>query len=112
MRGLRRSPLASRSRSVPSAFGSGGRWTSLSGAGRIWSFAIYEHAFHEAFRDELPYACVLVELAEGPALIARAVGIEPDELAIGMRVEAVFPEVAPGIRLLGFAPAADPQSAT
>jgi uncharacterized OB-fold protein len=90
----------------------GGRWTPLSGAGRIWSVAIYEHAFDEAFRDELPYACVLVELAEGPSLIARAVGIEPEELEIGMCVEAVFPEVAPGIRLLGFAPVADPQSAT
>lgn len=96
----------------PECLYAGGRWTRLSGAGRIWSFAIYEHAFHEAFRDELPYACVLVELAEGPALIARAVGIDPDELAIGMQVEAVFPEVAPGIRLVGFAPAADPQSAT
>ena len=90
----------------PECLTEGGTWSDLPGAGAVWSFAVYEHAFHVAFREEVPYACVLVELDAGPRMIGRAEGVAPEQLAIGMRVEAVFPEVAPGLRLVSFAPAA------
>jgi uncharacterized OB-fold protein len=90
----------------PECLTEGGAWSDLSGSGAVWSVAVYEHAFDPTFADELPYACALVELDEGPRLIGRA----PLGTAIGARVEAVFPEVAPGVRLVCFAPAglADP----
>ena len=68
---------------------------------------MYEHAYHPAFRDELPYACALVELDGGPMIVSRLVDVDPDEAAIGMRVEAVFPEAAGGVRLVCFAPLTD-----
>ena len=89
----------------PECLAEGGRWTNVPGTGSVWSVAVYEHAFHPAFRDELPYACALVELDAGPGLIARLVDVEPDAVGIGMRVAAVFPEVAAGVRLVCFAPA-------
>ena len=64
-------------------------------AGAVWSVAVYEHAYHPAFRDELPYACALVELDGGPTIVSRLVDVDPAEAEVGMRVEAVFPEVAP-----------------
>jgi hypothetical protein len=88
----------------PQCLTAGGRWTDLPTTGAVWSVAIYEHAYHPAFRDEVPYACALVELDAGPRLIGRVVGAPPDEIEIGERVSAVFPEVAPGIRLVYFEP--------
>ena len=34
---------------------------------------VYHHAYHEAFRDRLPYNVALVELDEGPRLITNIV---------------------------------------
>ena len=43
---------------------------------------IYHHAYHEAFRERLPYNVTLVELDEGPRLITNVVN--PDA---GLKVE-------------------------
>ena len=37
------------------------------------SWVIYHHAYHEAFKDRLPYNVALVELDEGPRLITNIV---------------------------------------
>jgi uncharacterized OB-fold protein len=87
----------------PECLAAGGRWTDLPRQGTVWSIAVYEHAYHPAFRDELPYTCVLVELDAGPMIVSRLVG---GDAGIGMRVEAVFPAVE-GVRLVCFAPQAD-----
>jgi uncharacterized OB-fold protein len=44
-----------------------------SGKGRVISWVIYHHAYHEAFKDRLPYNVALVELDEGPRLITNIV---------------------------------------
>ena|SRR5436305_740853 len=48
-------------------------WAQASGNGRVISWVIYHHAYHEAFRDRLPYNVALVELDEGPRLITNIV---------------------------------------
>jgi len=48
-------------------------WTTASGKGRVISWVVYHHAYHEAFRDRLPYNVTLVELDEGPRLITNIV---------------------------------------
>jgi uncharacterized OB-fold protein len=82
----------------------GGDWETVDGAGTVWSVAVYEHAFHPAFRDELPYVCALVELDAGPRLVSRLVDVAPDGRGIGLRVRPVFHEVAPRTTLVWFAP--------
>ena len=51
-------------------------WTQASGTGRVISWVIYHHAYHEAFKERLPYNVTLVELAEGPRLITNIVNPE------------------------------------
>jgi uncharacterized OB-fold protein len=51
-------------------------WQQASGKGRVISWVIYHHAYHEAFRDRLPYNVALVELDEGPRLITNIVNPE------------------------------------
>jgi uncharacterized OB-fold protein len=92
----------------PECLTEGGRWTDLPLQGTVWSVAVYEHAYHPAFREELPYTCALVELDGGPSLVTRLVDVDPTDVEIGMPVSAVFPEVAGGIRLVCFAPVTAP----
>jgi len=51
-------------------------WTEASGKGRVVSWVIYHHAYHEAFKAKLPYNVALVELDEGPRLITNIVNPE------------------------------------
>jgi len=48
-------------------------WADASGKGRVISWVVYHHAYHEAFHDRLPYNVALVELDEGPRLITNIV---------------------------------------
>jgi len=68
-------------------------WTKASGRGRIVSWVVYHHAYHEAFKARLPYNVTLVELDEGPRLITNIVN--PDqgnglavERPVELRIEA------------------------
>ncbi len=88
----------------PECLAPGGDWETVDGTGTVWSVAVYEHAFHPALEDELPYVCALVELDAGPRLVSRLVDVEPDGRGIGLRVRPAFREVAPGVTLVWFAP--------
>jgi uncharacterized OB-fold protein len=60
-------------------------WVDDSGAGSIWSFAVYHRAFTKPFADLLPYNVALVELDSGPRLITNVLDVEPDQLHVGAR---------------------------
>jgi len=62
-------------------------WTELSGRGRIHSWTTTHHAFHPAFRDELPLVLVTVDLDEGVRALGRWRG---GELTLGAAVQAHF----------------------
>jgi uncharacterized OB-fold protein len=68
----------------PECLEAGWEWTTASGKGRVVSWVVYHHAYHEAFRDRLPYNVALVELDEGPRLISNIVN---PEHAGGIRAE-------------------------
>lgn len=70
----------------------------LSGKGRVYSFTIIEgpgappeFADEAAFKGAYPVA--LVELDEGPRIVAQLVGVPLKDIAIGMRVEAVLRKI-------------------
>jgi uncharacterized OB-fold protein len=47
------------------------KWETAQGGGRLKSWVVYHVAFHEAFRDRLPYNVAIVQLDEGPSLITN-----------------------------------------
>lgn len=49
-------------------------WEKASGRAKIISWVVYHSAYHEAFRDRLPYIVAIVELDEGPRLITNFIG--------------------------------------
>lgn len=79
-------------------------WVELSGLGRLHSWTVTHHAFHPAFVDAVPYALVTVDMDEGVRALGRLGGIQPADLAIGMRLRATFPLAADGFGRLTFVP--------
>jgi len=67
-------------------------WTESAGVGRIYSFVVFHRVYHPAFEQEVPYTVAIVELDEGPRLIANIVGTKPDAVRCDMRVRVVFEE--------------------
>jgi uncharacterized OB-fold protein len=63
----------------------------ISGAGTVYSYTISRHTAEAAWQDELPYLTVVVELDEGPRIVAAAVTDDPTTVRIGQRVH-VIPE--------------------
>lgn len=87
--------------------GAGLGWRELSGAGTVYTYTVVRHPTHFAFADKIPYILAIVELAEGPRLVTALTGVEPDEVRGGQPVRAVFREVADGVTLPYFEPAAE-----
>ena len=62
-------------------------WVPTSGRGQVFSFGVVNRAPSPAWKSEVPYAVLLVELEEGPIFPSRLSGHAPPNLAVGMRVE-------------------------
>ena len=65
------------------------------GRGRIESVAVVTQAVHPLLADRVPYAIVLVSVADAPGILiaGNVVGKEPDAVEIGEHVRVVFEEV-------------------
>lgn len=63
----------------------------VSGAGTVFTFAIYRRTYHPAI--PAPYVVALIELREGPRLISNVVGCAPEEVRVGMEVRVRFDNV-------------------
>ncbi|MDA8275782.1 MAG: bifunctional MaoC family dehydratase N-terminal/OB-fold nucleic acid binding domain-containing protein [Actinomycetota bacterium] len=74
-----------------------------SGRGRIFSFVVNHHPQVPAF--DYPLVVALVELEEGTRLVANVSGIAPDEVTIGMAVEARVEHFDADLALPVFVPA-------
>lgn len=80
-------------------------WLRCSGRGTVYSFTVTHQNQAPGFREDLPYVLAIVELAEGPRVMTNVVGCAPGAVRIGMAVEVVFEDVAPGVTLAKFRPA-------
>jgi uncharacterized protein len=62
------------------------------GEGRVESVAVVTQAVHPLLADSVPYAIVLVSIADAPGILiaGNIVGTPPDAVRIGDRVRVVF----------------------
>ena len=89
----------------PACLSSAVEWARASGRATVHTFTVTHQNQAPGFREELPYVLAVVELAEGPRIMTNVVGCPPDTVRIGMPLEVVFDDVAPGITLPKFRPA-------
>jgi len=57
-------------------------WRRAGGRGRLHAFCIQHTTPLPEFRELVPFVTALVELEEGPRIMSRLVGVEPDPTAI------------------------------
>jgi hypothetical protein len=80
-------------------------WVRCKGAGKIYTFTVTNQNQASGFRDSLPYVMAWVDLDEGLKMLTNIVDCPPQEVKIGMPVEAVFEDVTPEVTLVKFRPA-------
>ncbi len=78
-------------------------WIDAAGTGVVYSFSI-TRAASGTWKGALPYVLALVELDEGPRILTNIVGIDVDDVRIGMAVKVVFEDAIEGSALYRFAP--------
>jgi uncharacterized protein len=72
-------------------------WATSGGAGEIYSWTVVYRPVTAEFTP--PYAPAIVTLDEGYQMLTNIVGIAPEQLAIGMRVQVQFHGVDSGLTL-------------
>jgi len=80
-------------------------WFTASGAATLYSYVI-NHRPAPGFEDESPYAIAVVQLAEGPRMMANLTGVPntPEDLELDMPLRVTF-ERRGAVSLPQFAPA-------
>lgn len=64
------------------------QWRPSAGRAKLISWVVYHTAYHEAFKDRVPYVVACVELDEGPRLLTNLIDdVPPKRLAIDARLQ-------------------------
>ncbi|MFJ4457161.1 OB-fold domain-containing protein [Pseudomonas sp. NPDC089392] len=78
-------------------------WREVSGQATLYSFTVARIPTLPDFIDEMPQKLAVVELAEGVRVNTTLVGLEEDQIRIGMPLQPVFAQIdGKGTRLLRF----------
>ena len=73
-----------------------------SGRGTVHSFSVVHRAPGPAFKADVPYAVLLVELEEGPRMISTYVDGSPDDVGFDMPVMLAFDKITEEVTLPRF----------
>ena len=71
-------------------------WVDVRGTGRVHSFSVIRRASDPAFASRVPYVVALIELDEGPRMMANVVGDDALAVAIGDPVKVTFEDRGSG----------------
>ena len=75
-------------------------WQRMSGQGTVWTFTeVHVPFYDDTWADDVPYVVAVIELDEGPRLLANIVKPDIDRLVIGDRVEVTFEDRPEGVTL-------------
>lgn len=78
-------------------------WQEASGLGEIYTYTVARRPAGPAFKPLVPYIVAVVQLAEGPRMMANLPGVAPEAVRIGTRVRMTFDDVTPEMTLPRFA---------
>lgn len=79
-------------------------WVPACGVGKVYTYTIMHHPQFPGF--EYPFIAALVELEEGTRLVSNVVDVAPEDMYIGMPVEAFVEQVDDEMKMPLFRPAA------
>jgi hypothetical protein len=76
-------------------------WTEASGGGKVYTFVVFQRAYHPGFKGEIPYCVALIQLDEGPRMLSNVVG-DPKDVQCDARVQVLFDDVTEQVSLPKF----------
>jgi uncharacterized protein len=77
-------------------------WVESKGTGTVHSFTVIRRAPMAAFASRVPYVIALIELDEGPRMIANVLGEDALSVRIGDRVKVTFEDRGDGAMIPQF----------
>ena len=77
-------------------------WVPAKGTGKVYSWCTVFQPVHPAWKDELPFTIVEVELDEGVRIRSTVVDVPHDQLQVGMPVEAIYDDVSDEVTVVKF----------
>jgi uncharacterized protein len=80
-------------------------WRTVAGDGEVYSFIIVHQAYHPAFKQFLPYTVAIVQMDDGPRMLAAMPNLSAP-VAIGDRVKPRIQAVNNERSVLMYEPAA------
>lgn len=80
-------------------------WTQCSGSGVLFTWTETVAAPLPVLQSDVPFVVALVQLDEGPRVVARLVNVESTQLALGLRLRVKFLTVEIDFSLAVFEPA-------
>jgi hypothetical protein len=84
----------------PGCWGGELSWQTMSGRGTVWTFTeVHVPFYDDTWADDVPYVVAVIELDEGPRLLANITDTDMDRLSVGDRVEVVFEDRTEGVSL-------------
>lgn len=91
----------------PCCFSRDTTWIKASGKATLFTYGIVQRAPHPGFVEDVPFVTAIVELEEGPTMPTNIVIDDPtpENLKVGMALEAVFEDITDTIALPKFKPA-------
>lgn len=89
----------------PSCWSDEVEWVDASGRARLYTYSTVYRNDLPPWPERVPYVAAVVELEEGPRMMTQIVGCEPDEVRIGMELEAVFDPLTDEVTRVLFRPA-------
>ena len=78
-------------------------WQTTSGRGTVYSYTVVHRPQRPSF--QCPYIVAIIETQEGFHMMSNLIGIEPEQVRIGMEVEVEYVEKSDTITLPYFKPA-------
>lgn len=81
-------------------------WQAVTPEGTLYSWIVVHHPMHPAFKHDVPYTLAIVELVHPPGIrfLGRVKDCDPEDLRIGLPMEAVFDRVTPEVTLVNWRP--------
>lgn len=80
----------------PSCWSDQLEWVEASGTGSVHSFTIVRRASAAEFAPRVPYVVALIDLDEGPRMMANVLGDNAFSVSIGDRVQVTFEDRGDG----------------
>lgn len=95
----------------PSCWSNDLEWIGAKGTGQVHSFTLIRRASAPAFASRVPYVVALIDLDEGPRMMANVLGGDALQVAIGDRVTLTFEDRGDGALIPQFERAAQGEAA-